>query len=92
MTKTTLTIDPLIYKMVRRIALEQNTTVSSIVRDMLLLYISDPEGVAKEVGRLKEKDLVGTVNEEGEVHARDKGDYYIDWDKVQFLTVKDQDG
>jgi hypothetical protein len=83
--KTTLNINKALYKAAKRVALEQETTVSEMVRNGLLLYLSDPEGVQETIAVLKDKKAMEAI-QAGE-QARQKGDkkFYFDWSEVRDL-------
>lgn len=83
LVKTTLTIDPAIYKAAKRVAVDRDTSVSAMVRKGLLIYCSDPEGVEETVGVLMDKRAMQAIIA-GE-HARKQGrkDYYVDWDEIR---------
>lgn len=81
--KTTLTIDPAIYKAAKRVAVEQDTTVSAMMRKGLLIYVSDPEGVEDTVSLLMEKQAMEAIRAGEEARKRGRKDYYIDWDEIR---------
>ena len=81
--KTTLTIDPAIYKAAKRVAVEQETTVSAMMRKGLLIYVSDPEGVEDTVSLLMEKQAMEAIRAGEEARKRGRKDYYIDWDEIR---------
>ncbi len=83
--KTTLTIDPVVYKAVKKIAIDHDTTVSSMVRKALLLYISDPEGVEETVGLLIDKKVMEAIRKGEEVREQGRDNYYLDWNKIRDL-------
>ncbi len=81
--KTTLTIDRAIYKAAKRVAVEQDTTVSAMVRKGLLLYVSDPEGVEETVSLLMDKDAMEAIRAGEEARKRGTKDFYVEWDKIR---------
>ena len=81
--KTTLTIDPAIYKAAKRVAVEQETTVSAMMRKGLLIYVSDPEGVEDTVSLLMDKQAMEAIRAGEEARKRGRKDYYIDWDEIR---------
>ena len=83
--KTTLNIDGEVYKAAKRVALERDTTVSSMLRKALLIYVSDPEGVEETVSVLTDKKAMEAIRAGEEARKKNKKDYYIDWDKVREL-------
>ena len=83
--KTTLTMDREIYKAAKRIALEQETTVSAMVRKGLLIYVSDPEGTDETVALLTDKRAMKAIRAGEEARKRGRKDYYIDWDNIRDL-------
>ena len=81
--KTTLTIDREVYKAAKRVAVEYDTTVSSMVRKGLLIYCSDPEGVEDTIGILMDKQAMAAITAgEQARRARRKG-YYVEWEKIR---------
>ena len=83
--KTTLTIDPAIYKAAKRVAVEYDTTISSMVRKGLLIYCSDPEGVEETVGILMDKQAMEAIRAGEAARKRGRKGYYIDWDQIRDL-------
>lgn len=83
--KTTLTIDPAIYKAAKRVAVEYDTTVSAMVRKGLLIYVSDPEGVEDTIALLTDKEAMKALEAGEEARRRGRKDYYIDWDQIRDL-------
>ena len=83
--KTTLTIGKEIYKAAKRMAVEQDTTVSAMVRKGLLLYLSDPEGVEETVSLLMNKGAMEAIEGGEKARQQKKKDYYVDWDKLRDL-------
>jgi len=83
--KTTLTIDPAIYKAAKRVAVEHDTTVSAMMRKGLLIYVSDPEGVEETLALLTDKDAMKAIQAGEEARKRGRKDYYIDWDQIREL-------
>ena len=83
--KTTLTMDREIYKAAKRIALEQETTVSAMLRKGLLIYVSDPEGTDETVALLTDKHAMKAIRAGEEARKRGRKDYYIEWDKIRDL-------
>ena len=81
--KTTLTIDPMIYKAAKRMAVERDTTVSAMVRKALLVFVSDPEGVEDTVDLLTDKEAMKAIEAGEEARRRGRKDYYIDWDQIR---------
>ena len=81
--KTTLTIDPAIYKAAKRVAVEQETTISAMVRKGLLIYVSDPEGVEETVAILTDKDAMAAIQAGEEARRKRRKDYYVDWDEIR---------
>ena len=81
--KTTLTIDRAIYKAAKRVAVEYDTTVSSMVRKALLIYVSDPEAVEETAALLTDQRAMEAIRA-GEA-ARKKGsrDYYLDGNQIR---------
>ena len=83
--KTTLNIDKEVYKAAKRVALENDTTVSAMLRKALLIYVSDPEGVEDTVSLLMDKRAMEAIRAGEEARKRGKKDYYIDWEKIRDL-------
>ena len=81
--KTTLVVDPAIYKAAKRVAVEYDTTVSAMVRKGLLIYCSDPEGVEETVGILMDKQAMKAIEEGEEARKRGRKGYYVEWDKIR---------
>ena len=81
--KTTLVVDPAIYKAAKRVAVEYDTTVSAMVRKGLLIYCSDPEGVDESVGVLMDKQAMKAIDEGEEPRNRGRKGYYVEWDKIR---------
>ena len=81
--KTTLTIDPAIYKAAKRVAVEHDTTVSAMMRKGLLIYCSDPEGVEETIGLLMDKRAMHAIEAGEAARRRGRKDYYIDWDDIR---------
>lgn len=83
--KTTLTIDPAIYKAAKRVAVEYDTTVSAMVRKGLLIYCSDPEGVEETVGLLMDKQAMEAIRAGEDARQRGRKGYYVAWDDIRAL-------
>ena len=83
--KTTLTMDREIYKAAKRIAVEQDTTVSAMVRKGLLVYISDPDGTDETIALLTDKRAMEAIRAGEAARKRGRKDYYIDWDNIRDL-------
>ena len=83
--KTTLNIDPTIYKAAKRVAVERDTTVSAMLRKALLVLVSDPDGVDETVELLTDKDAMKAIEAGEEARRRGRKDHYIDWDKIRDL-------
>ena len=83
--KTTLTIDPAIYKAAKRVAVEQETTVSAMVRKGLLIYVSDPEGTDETIGLLTDRRAMQAIEAGEEARKRGRKGYYIEWGKIRDL-------
>ena len=83
--KTTLTIDPAIYKAAKRVAVEHETTVSAMVRKGLLIYVSDPEGTDETIGLLTDARAMKSIEAGEEARKRGRKDYYVEWDKIRDL-------
>jgi hypothetical protein len=83
--KTTLTIDREVYKAAKRVAVEHDTTVSSMLRKALLIYVSDPEGVEETVAVLTDKKAMKVIQAGEEARKRSRKDYYIHWDEIRDL-------
>jgi hypothetical protein len=83
--KTTLTIDPAIYKAAKRVAVEHDTTVSAMVRKGLLIYCSDPEGVEDTVGLLMDRQAMKAIRAGEAARAKGRKGYYVEWDKIREL-------
>ena len=81
--KTTLTIDPAIYKAAKRLAVEQDTTVSAMVRKGLLICISDPEGVDDTLKVLTDKAAIKAIAAGEKARRQGRKDYYLDWDRLR---------
>lgn len=81
--KTTLTIDPMIYKAAKRAAVEYDTSVSAMVRKGILLYLSDPEGVEETVSVLMDRKAMEAIQAAEEARRRGKKDFYVDWEKIR---------
>jgi hypothetical protein len=78
-------MDPVIYKAVKKIAIDYDTTVSSMVRKALLLYISDPEGIEETVDLLMDKKVIEAIRKGEEAREQGRDDYYLDWNKIRDL-------
>ncbi len=83
LVKTTLTIDPAIYKAARRVAVEYDTTVSAMVRKGLLIYCSDPEGVEDTIGVLMDKQAMAAIQAGEDARKHHRKGYYVDWDQIR---------
>lgn len=83
--KTTLVIDGVIYKAAKRVAVEQETTVSAMVRKGLLIYVSDPEGTDETVALLTDRQAMKAIEAGEKARNHGKKDYYVDWDKIRDL-------
>ena len=83
--KTTLNIDPAIYKAAKRLAVERDTTVSAMVRKALLVFVTDPDGVDDTVDLLTDKDAMKAIEAGEEARRRNRKDYYINWDQIRDL-------
>ena len=83
--KTTLTIDPAIYKAAKRVAVEHDTTVSAMVRKGLLIYVSDPESAEETVSLLTDKEAMKAIEVGEEARRRGRKDHYVDWDQIREL-------
>lgn len=81
--KTTLTIDRAIYKAAKRVAVEHDTTVSSMVRKGLLLYVSDPEGVEETASLLMDRKAMEAIEAGEEARRHGRKGYYVDWDQIR---------
>jgi len=81
--KTTLTIDRAVYKAAKRVAVEQDTTVSSLLRKALLIYVSDPEGVEETVAILRDKNAMKAIEAGQRARLQRRKDYYLDWDEIR---------
>lgn len=81
--KTTLTIDRAIYKAAKRVAVEHDTTVSSIVRKGLLLYVSDPEGVEETASLLMDRKAMEAIVAGEEARRSGRKGHYVDWDQIR---------
>ena len=81
--KTTLTIDRAIYKAAKRVAVEQETTVSAMVRKGLLIYVSDPEGVDDTIALLTDRRAMQAIRAGERARQRGRKDYYIDWNQIR---------
>ncbi len=81
--KTTLTIDRAIYKAAKRVAVECDTTISSMVRKGLLIYCSDPEGVEETVGLLMDKQAMAAIQAGEDARKHHRKGYYVDWDQIR---------
>lgn len=81
--KTTLTIDPAVYKAAKRVAVEYDTTVSSMVRKGLLIYCSDPEGVEDTVGLLMDQQAMTAITAGERARRTHRKDYYVEWEKIR---------
>ena len=83
--KTTLTIDQAIYKAAKRVAVEHDTNVSSMMRKGLLIYISDPEGVEETVSVLGDKMAMAAIRAGEQARREGRTDYYVPWDDIREL-------
>ena len=83
--KTTLTIDREIYKAAKRVAVERDTSVSSIVRKALLVYVSDPEGVEETTAILTDPKALEAILEGQAARKEKKAGYYVNWEKIRDL-------
>ena len=83
--KTTLTIDPAIYKAAKRVAVEYETTVSAMVRKGLLIYVSDPEGTDETIALLTDRRAMQAIEAGEGARKRGRKDYYVEWDKIRDL-------
>ncbi len=83
--KTTLTIDRDIYKAAKRVAVEQDTTVSAMVRKGLLIYVSDPEGTDDTIALLTDKRAMAAIRAGEKARKYHQVGYYINWDKVRVV-------
>jgi hypothetical protein len=83
--KTTLMVDDDIYKAAKRMAVERDTTMSSMLTKSLLLYVSDPEGVEETASILTDRKAMAALLEGIEARAKKRKGYYMDWTKVREL-------
>ena len=83
--KTTLVVDNEIYKAAKRVAVERDTTVSSMLTKGLLVYVSDPDGVEETTEVLRDRKAMAALVEGIEARARKRKGYYLDWNKVRDL-------
>ena len=83
--KTTLIVDNEIYKAAKRVAVERDTTLSSMLTKGLLLYVSDPEGVEETTEILRDPKAMAALIEGVEARAKKRKGYYLDWNKVRDL-------
>ena len=83
--KTTLTIDQEIYKAAKRVAVERETTLSSILRKALLVYVSDPEGVEETTEILRDPKALAALLEGQAARKEKKAGYYVSWEKIRDL-------
>ncbi len=83
--KTTLTIDPAIYKAAKRVAVEYDTTVSAMMRKGLLIYVSDPEGVEETLAVLKDPKAMGAIRAGEAARKQSQRDFYLNWDQISGL-------
>ena len=83
--KTTLTIDREVYKAAKRVAVERETTLSSILRKALLVYVSDPEGIEETTEILTDPKALAALLEGQAARKSKKAGYYIAWEKVRDL-------
>jgi len=83
--KTTLIVDNEVYKAAKRVAVEQDTTLSSMLTKGLLLYVSDPEGVEESAEILTDRKAMLALLEGIEARTRKRKGYYVDWSKVREL-------
>lgn len=81
--KTTLTIDPAIYKAAKRVAVEQETTVSAMMRKGLLICISDPEGVDETLKMLTDQQAMKAIEAGERARRQGRKDYYLDWNHLR---------
>ncbi|MFQ5839847.1 MAG: hypothetical protein ACE5HK_03895 [Candidatus Methylomirabilales bacterium] len=84
-TKTTLMLDPALYKAAKRVAVDRDSTLSEILNKGLLLYVSDPEGVEEMAEILTDRKAMRALLEGIEARARGRKGYYLDWKKVRAL-------
>ncbi len=82
-TKTTLMLDPALYKAAKRVAVEHDRTLSEILNKGLLLYVSDPEGVEEMAEILTDRKAMTALLEGIEARAKARKGYYVEWDKVR---------
>ena len=80
--KTTLVLDPVLYKAAKRVALEQDRTVSEVLNKGLLLYVSDPEGVEEMAEILGDRKAMAALLEGLEARKKGRKGYYLDWNEV----------
>ena len=81
--KTTLTIDPAIYKAAKRVAVECDTTVSAMVRKGLLIYVTDPEGADETVAVLTDRSAMRAIRAGERARRKRLGRYYVEWEKIR---------
>lgn len=83
--KTTLMIDQEVYKAVKRVALEKDVSISSILQKGLMLYVSDPEGVEETYEVLSDSHAMKDILEGLEARRKKTRGHYLDWEKVRGL-------
>jgi len=82
-TKTTLVIDPALFKAAKRVAVEREVTLSSIMNKGLLLYVSDPESVEEMAEILSDRRAMAALLEGMEARAKGRKGYYLEWNKLR---------
>lgn len=83
--KTTFVIDPALYKVVKKVAVDRESTLSEILNKGLLVYVSDPDGVEEMTEILTDRKAMRALLEGIEAREKDRKGYYIDWAKVRGL-------
>jgi len=83
--KTTLTIDKEIYKAAKRVAVEREMSLSSILRKALLVYVSDPEGVEETTDVLMDPKALEAILQGQTARKEKRAGYYVTWEKVRDL-------
>ena len=73
-----LTIDNVTYKVAKRLSVKHGTTISTIVRKGLRIYMSDPEGVEETAAILTDANAMKAIREGEKARRKGRKDYYVD--------------
>ena len=84
--KIKLMIDDMTYKVAKRLSVKHGTTISTMVRKGLLIYMSDPKGVEETAAILTDANAMKAIREGEEARRKGRKDYYIDIASLRCLS------